>query len=230
MAKTYQRPTNLDLSNVVSLLPDHNQGEINPQTPVICVNRGPRTLTDQYDGNPVTIPPFATFEATYGMALHLQRRQIVPGTRNADFTDPSVPQYASWIGIHGIDPVDACEPFGDAFLAKVNESVEGLFRGSMTPEDRDVTVKSTRELQKSLGGLGLTPSGGGGNSLMPQQRIEGGSEESRAAVLDKVEGSDASQAVASGIAAGWMPPPDEGHLKVRSAEPPKEARPKGGRR
>lgn len=217
MPKTYQQPTNIDLANVISLLPDHNQGELTPKTPVICVNRGPRTLTDMHDGHQLTVPPHATFQATYEQAVHLQRRQIVPGTKSPDSPD----QYVSWIGILNIDSPDRCEPFDDEFLARYNEAKEALNRDEMSPADRDVQVVSTRVLRPRLGGLGEAPSGGGG--LKPMQRLEGGSDEAREAVLAPVEGSDAAQAAAAALAAGWTPP-EEGTLRVHSAPPPVGAR------
>lgn len=225
MGRTYEPPKDIDLSEVVTLLPAHKQKqELQPETPVICINRGPLELRDMWNADEYVIPPFAKFQVAYAAAQHFQKRLIVPGTRNPNMHDTSVPLQVSWIAILGVDPPAACEPFSDEFLARFGSKSEAINREALTGADRDVQVRSTGELARGLSGLGLVPSGGGGGggSMRPQQQVIGSAEAVERA-LEPVEGSDAQAEFAKAEAAGWERP-KETDLTVQSAPVPVEAR------
>jgi len=235
----YIVPPTIDQSQIVNLLPEHtNRAPLLPTTPVVCVNRGPRTLEDKYDGDDYVIPARTLFQVTFAAAQHFQRRQIVPGTRNPDPNSPGV-QYVSWIGIVGIDPPEACEVFTDEELELFGESAEGLNRALLpTAVDRNAQVHSTKALGRQLPGMGLVPSAqamSGGGAGHPLQEIVGGSEENREALglmdpvdpdlkrphMRKVEGSDAKVDEAQGAGAGFQKP-SEASLRVASDETPRQ--------
>lgn len=224
MGRNYKLPADFDHSDVVDLTPETQlSAELKPTSMVTCLNRGPKELRDMYDANPYIIPPYAKFRVEYQVAAHLQRRNIVPGTRNPDPNDSSAPQYVPWIAIIGLDPEDTWQPFTDDELARFGESVEGLNRGLLpTAGDRDAQVKSTGELRRSLPGMGNAPSGGvmGGTSK-PDQNVFGGTEETRAAALEKVQGSDAVSTSAEAIAGGWTPPTNVENTSAPAPEAPK---------
>jgi len=232
MGRTYEPPKDIDLSEVVPLLPAHKQKqELTPDTPVICLNRGPKELRDMHDAQEYVIPPGAKFQVAYATAQHFQRRLIVPGTRNPNVHDTSVPLFVSWIAIFGVDPPEACQPFTDEQLKRFGEKAEGLNREVLGGSDRDVQVRSTGELASGLAGLGLVSSaamGGVGGGV--SQEVVGGTAETREAALAPVEGSDAKSDFARGEAAGWQPPQSEADLTVHSAPPPAEARRTANRR
>lgn len=231
MSLTYTPPANIDLSEVVTLLPAHKQKqELKPDTPVICINRGPHELRDQWDADPYVIPPNARFQVAYAAAKHFQQRLIVPGTRNPNVHDASAPMYVSWIGILGVDPEEACTPFTVDQLAYFGESVEGLNRKAMPGYDRDVQVRSTSEMARSLDGLGIVASAGArASSGGVSQELVGGSDENREAAMAPVEGSDARAEFAKAAATGWTQP-EEGSIPDHSAPVPAEARRTAARR
>ena len=217
---------------VMNLMPEHTlQAKLKPTSPVTCRNRGPRELVDKHDAHEYRIPPFALFTVTYAAALHLQRRQIVPGTRNPSLSDPTLPQFLSWIGIKESDGEAALEPFDEAFLARVGEAKEGLNRAAMPmAADREVEVLGTNDLRRGLPGAGVAPSAQAMSVGRSRPSLEGGSEEARAAAAAPVKGSDAVQASASAIASGWVPPADETQLRVKSAPAPTDGAPKKNRK
>jgi hypothetical protein len=220
MARTYTPPTDIDLSQVITLLPAHKQKqELSPETPVFCINRGPFELRDMHNADPYVVPPSAVFQVSYATAQHLQKRLIVPGTRNPNPYDASVPQFVSWIGIRGVDPDDQCVPFDEDFLDRYAGKSEGLNREGLSPVDRDVQIRRTGDLARGLPGLGLAPSGG---IAKPQQQVIG-SDNAVAAALAPVEGSDAKAEFARNEAAGWEKP-QEADLTVHSAPTPDEIR------
>lgn len=226
--KQYHTPPTVDRSAFVNLMPEFtSRSELRPTTPVLCINRGPHWIRDQYDARAYDIPPFAKFEITYAAAVHLQRRAIVPGTKNPDPNDPLLPQYLSWIAILGVDPDEMCEVFSDADLQRFGESTEGLNRGAMPAADREVVTVRTADLRRQLVGTGVAPSGAAmaasaGGVAFPQQSLEGGSDEAREAALAPVVESDARRDAAAAIGKGWVPPP-EGTIEDRSAAPPAPA-------
>jgi hypothetical protein len=102
-----------------------------PTDIVICINRGNRVLKDTFDGEHREIPP-GFFRTEYGAAMHFQRRQIVPGTRNLE-----VGGYVSYIGILGsedgrikVDQEENCQKFTDDELQAYGERIEAIDRGS----------------------------------------------------------------------------------------------------
>ena len=207
MGQHYKLPDGFDQSDVVDLTPETQlSAELKPTSMVTCINRGPKEIRDMYDAQPYIIPPYAKFRVEYQVAAHLQRRNIVPGTRNPDPVDSSAPQYVPWIAIVGLDRDYA--PFTADELAAFGESVEGLNRHLLSMSgDRDVSVKSTGELRKTLPGMGVASSFGvAGGTAKPDQKVLGGTEETRAAALEKVEGSDAVTTSAEALGAGWIPP------------------------
>lgn len=222
----YLVPPTVDLSTVVNLMPEHtHRAAMLPTTPVICVNRGPRTLDDKYDGDDYVIPPYVQFQVSFAAALHFQRRQIVPGTRNPDVQAAGV-QYVSWIGILGIDPDEACAVFTDEELALFGESAEGLNRALLpTAADREATAHQTKTLGRQLPGMGLTPSAQAMSTGMASgalhQDIIGGSPENRDALLAKVEGSDAVTEDQAGRTGGFVKP-TEAALRVQSDAAPRQ--------
>lgn len=227
VARTYTVPPSIDLSQVLNLTPEHtHRAALSPTSLVVCRNRGPHHISDMFDAHPYELPPFALFQVTYAAACHLQRRAIVAGTRNPDPNDPTMPQYVSWIGILGVDPEDACEPFSDDELKRFKEFKEGLNRQAMDPRDRDVTVVPTNDLRRALPGMGAAPSAqalaaaAGDVGRGVNQQVVGGSDELRAAALEPVVGSDAATATAEALAKGWTPGEESDLTGERSAPKP----------
>jgi hypothetical protein len=125
------------------------QSKLTPTSRVLCINRGQKPLTDQFDGNHITIPA-GYFETEFGAALHFQRRLIVPGTRNLE-----VGGFVSWIGILGSvdgkikhDDEHNCEPFSDEELLAFGERIEAIDRGD------DARVKVVRTSAARAGFIG----------------------------------------------------------------------------
>lgn len=222
--KTYTVPPSVDRSQVVDLTPETtHRAAIQPTTRVVCVNRGPKRIIDKYNAHEYDIPPFALFEVEYQAAVHLQRRAIVMGTKNPDPNDPTAPQHVSWISILGLDPEDACLVFSDAELARFGESAEGINRGAMAdPGNRNISIVKTNDLRRSLPGTGVATSesamAASAGTGFPNQAVDG-SEEAVERALERVSGSDATQAVESARGSGWVPPGVD-ELKGEDSAPP----------
>lgn len=222
--RTPYRPPEIDRSKVVNKMPEHARGAVLlPTTPVVILNRGPRTLEDKFDGYDYVFEPFGYFEVTYAAALHLQKRLQVPGTRNADVRLAS---YVSWIGILGIDSDEACQPFTAAQLASLGEAAEAIYRDPSDPLQRGFQTVRTKDIIPTLPGHGLaTPAqamaagaGYGGGSVAPQQEVVGGSDENREAATARVVDGDARLAEATARQSGYEPP-DVTELRVKSDDP-----------
>lgn len=140
---------------------------------VVCINRGRKPLVDTFDARHYEIPA-GFFEIEYGAAKHLQRRLIVPGTRNITSNEQ-----VSWIGILGVNPPELCEPFTDEQLAIYGENVEAIARDVDHGFGREVRVVPTNAVRASSPTIGM-----GGRSRT-DVRIEGndGSAASAADVL-----------------------------------------------
>lgn len=218
--KTYDLPENFDLSDVVSLMPEHTKKvELKPETPVVCLNRGPRVLKDMWNADEYVIPANAKFQLPYAAAKHFQERLIVPGTRNPNPSDASLPPYVSWLAIFGVDPPEACVPFTEEQLVSVGESIEGLNRLAMSAGDQ-VQIRKTSDMTRGLPGLGLVPSGAASAAALGgvNQEIVGGTDETRERAIEPVVGSDAVSEFAKAETSNWQAP-DESALSVRSAPP-----------
>lgn len=221
----------MDLAQVVDLTPETKAGaELKPETLVLCINRGPKLIRDMFDAQVYEIPPYAEFRVQYQVAAHIQRRNIVAGTRNPDPTDSTKPQYVPWIAIIGLDPEETWQPFTAEELDAFGEPLEGLDRSGMTAGNRDVTVVSTDAMRKTIPGAGVAASGMAVETgARGRQRIEG-SPEAVDAALQPVEGSDAVTEALAAAGAGHALPKEE-ELSVRSAPPPRdETRGKGKRK
>jgi len=201
---------------------------------VVCVNRGPNRIVDKFNAHDYAIPGFAMFEVEYQAAVHLQRRAIVPGTKNPDPSDPTMPQYVSWLSILGIDTPEACEVFTDEQLARFGESVEGLNRSAFaTAEQRNVAYMSTATLRAALPGTGVAASESAmlssyGGVSYPNQSVDG-SPDAVAAALAPVTDSDARVEQEHAQGSGWIPPAAE-ELKGEASAPPPAAPPIGRRK
>lgn len=137
------------------------QTKLQPNHPVLCINRGRQMLTDMYDGHPTDIPP-GHFVTEYAAARHFQRRLIVPGTRNIELGPGA---FTSWIGIFGsedgriaVDPPEQCVPFTDEELAHYGEQVEAIDRGALTdPGARAVSIVRTARASAASTRFGVAP-------------------------------------------------------------------------
>lgn len=219
--RKYVVPEGVDHAAVMDLTPETKAGtELLPTTLVTCINRGPKTIRDMFDAQVYEIPPYAQFRVMYEVAAHIQRRNIVPGTRNPDPTDSTRPQFVPWIAIIGLDPEDTWQPFTDQELEAFGESLEGLDRSGMTAGNRAVTVVSTDAMRRQIPGAGVTASADLAmeRGARGRQQVEGSAEAVDAA-LAKVEGSDAVTEALAAAGAGHELPKEE-DLTVRSAPKP----------
>jgi len=227
---SYELPRGFDQSDVIDLTPEtQHSAELKPTSMVICLNRGPHPIMDMFDAQTYVVPGYAKFRCEFQVAKHLQRRNIVPGTRNPNPQDSSAPQYVPWITIIGHDPRETWDPFTEEQLAAFGEKVEGINRDLLpTAAGRSAEVIGTQNALKSLPGLGLTPSGGvmGGVSGKPDQGVYGGTDETRAAAVAPVNPGEslASQESAAAIGSGWVPDPN---TPQTSAPRPQEPKPGG---
>lgn len=228
MGSSYKLPEDFDASDVVDLTPETVlNAELKPTSLVTCINRGPKELRDQFDAQPYIIPPFAKFRCEYQVAKHLQRRNIVPGTRNPNPSDSSAPQFVPWIAIVGLDP--SHEPFTAEELERFGESVEGLARDMLpTAAGKNVTVAKTADLRRTLPGHGVAGSEGVVSGL-PDQQVFAKDDAARAAALAPVGQGEsmASQDAAAAIAAGHVP---ADNVEQTSAPAPVGVERKGRRR
>jgi len=142
---------------------------LKPDTPVICLNRGRRPLSETFDGNHVTLPAGGFtedgsvrgyFRTEYGAAMHFQKRLIVPGTRTLDDGG-----FVSFIAILGsddgrqrVDQPEHCQPFSDEDLQRFGEKVEGIDRSAPGVDAaQDMRVISTGTARAAVRGQGLRP-------------------------------------------------------------------------
>lgn len=133
----------------INLVPEEDQKKtLTPETVVLCINRGRRPLRETFDGRHYQIPAGPqTFFAPYGAAKHFQNRLIVPGTRVEGEGG-----YQSYIGILGIDAPEACEMFSAEEFAEQQARPEGLDRGALDPDRRDVRLIPTSAARASAPG------------------------------------------------------------------------------
>lgn len=184
---------------IATLLIDQTtaNSKVLPSETVLCINRGRTTLTDTFDAVHLEIPP-GLFHVRYDAAQHIQRRLIVPGTRNLE-----VGGYQSFIGILGsadgrikLDADEFCRPFTDEELRGFGERLEAVDRTALSnPADRAVVPISTAAARAAS----LTQ-GVGGATHRPQ--IDTGTQASDLAreaadhVFDPPETSDTAEAEA----------------------------------
>lgn len=159
---TFEMP---DLTQVENLLIERlGETTLKHDSPVICINRGRKPLLVTFDGNHITVPP-GHFRTEYGAAQHMQKQQIVPGTRNLEEGG-----FVSWVSILGsddgrvaIDTPAMCQPFSDEELQHFGEPIEGL-----SPEGRQnlvpMRVRDARAMSRSQGL--------GGGSMAPQVSVD----------------------------------------------------------
>lgn len=229
MGQKYTLPDGFDQSDVHDLTPESaHSAELKPTSMVICINRGPKPVRDMFDAQTYDIPGHAKFRCEYQVAQHLQRRNIVPGTRNPNPTDSSSPQFVPWIAIIGIDT--HIEPFTLEEMAQFGESVEGLNRNLLPSRaGREVQIAQTDTLRRQLPGAGVALSAGMGGGK-PDQQVFGEPAAVEAALAKVAPGeSMASQEAANAIAAGYVTP---ANIEQTSAPAPVDAQKpnKGGGR
>lgn len=93
---------------------------LNPDTPVVIINRGNTAVCDRYDGEPWEVPP-GHWTVPYAVAKHLQNRAVVPGSR-----DPVSGRQSSFIGIVGLDSADRCRPFTPEQMKRFGLAVDAI--------------------------------------------------------------------------------------------------------
>lgn len=157
--RVFELPADVEPANL--LIGRLGETTLKPDSPVYCINRGRKVIKTTFDANHLEIPP-GLFETEYHTALHIQRREIVPGTRNLE-----VGGFVSWIGIYGstdfrvaVDPPELCEPFTDEQLQEFGEKVEAIDRSALTGADADVTLirtQTARAMSRSQGVGGHRP-------------------------------------------------------------------------
>lgn len=208
MAKQrYVRPDLPAGVKVADLVPaDSNAAELTPDTSVLCLNRGVNAIVDKYDGRDYVIPA-GYVQMPYGAAVHFQKRQVVPGTK-----DPARGWgHKSWIHICGIDKADQNRPFTIDELRAFGESVEAIVR-----ERGEVSYQTTAATRAAMDGEGLVgglSSFGGTQSPRPQIEVAADTPagEARAAhVMERPGTTDADADLAAARADGWTPPADGG--------------------
>jgi hypothetical protein len=155
MGRTYIRPD----VEAPDVRPQQETNELQADTRVVVLFRGGPAIHDMYDSKDYTIPPRpadvslddwrATIHPashhtlTYEVAVHLQNRAIVPGTR-----DPhNFKKVVSQIGIPNVDRADRCTPFTDEELEKFGYR-EGIDRSKFVDSRRDVTFVNTADALK----------------------------------------------------------------------------------
>jgi hypothetical protein len=127
--------------------------------PVLCINRGRKTLLDTFNANHIEIPP-GHFITEYEAAQHFRERLIVPGTKNLE-----VGGFVSWIGILGttdgriaVDAEALCQPFTDEELQAFGEKVEAIDRNAFSdPRARNVAVVRTSAAHAASAQHGIRP-------------------------------------------------------------------------
>lgn len=183
--RTYQFPAGQ--GDVPSLTPESAGGnELTPETRVLAIHRGRHTFTDKYDGVDYRIAP-GKFTAPYGAVAHLQRRAVIPGTRDVEGGTEQ-----SYIGIIGIDDPALCEPLTDEEVAKYGAAVEAIDRSAMSSKtDRTVKTIATGVKEKR-----------GGGSSKPKIETEGDTEAGREAASHALDTNTESDAAADAAAVG----------------------------
>lgn len=161
---------------------------------VVCINRGRTRLLDTFDARHIEIPP-GLFEIEYGAAKHLQRRLIVPGTKNITSNE-----YVSYIGILGVNDDASCEPFTDEQLEVYGEKVEAIDRG-FDHGFGGVKLVPTNAVRAASPTLGM---GGrrGSDGIDASAQATPGAEEAAAAVLSRPTESATREAETEAAAAG----------------------------
>jgi hypothetical protein len=220
MARSYKTPEIPDGHHVADLVPeDAKANELNDQTIVTCLHRGRKPISDTFDGRHFTVPA-GYVRMPYGQALHIQRRAIVPGTKNLE-----VGGFVSWLAIVGVDAPELCVPFTDEELVRFGEAVEAIDRSAMSdPADRDVTLMRTGAARAAMPGQGLV---GGPSMSGPRKPVIDGSVQATDAAREAAKhvmeptGNAAADATREALAEGWAPPSDDG--RSESAPPPTSA-------
>lgn len=146
-----------DLTQVENLMVERiGETTLQPESPVLCINRGRKPLEVTWNANHLTIP-VGVFRTEYAAALHMKKHLIVPGTRT------EVGGWVSWVGILGsddgriaVDPPSAHVPFTDEELGAFGEPIEAIER-SGTEGVATVRVAQARAMSRSQGVGGLRP-------------------------------------------------------------------------
>jgi hypothetical protein len=171
----YVVPVDLSLTNATGPVREPSDNER-----VLCINRGDKVLEDTFDARHVKIPP-GHFEIEYAAAKHFQRRLIVKGTKHAT---PGG-EYASFIGIIGVNPPEMCEPFTSDVLRAAEATPEALARGEDYGFGATVTIVPTNAVRASSPTLGGTLGGGRGRAgIDATQQASPEAEAAAAAVLE----------------------------------------------
>jgi hypothetical protein len=202
MGLSYRMPE-LDTNEAVAdlVVQSDKAYELTPETVVLCLNRGNRVLHETFNAEHYQIPP-GKFRMQYGAAVHCQRRQVVPGTRDIEGHG-----FRSFIAIYGVDAEADCVPFTDAELQAFGEKVEAIDRSAMAnPADRDVTTIPTARARAALGSFGMAGKGKVGIDASAQATPE--AEEAAAHVLEPPAESATREAEAEAAAVqGTEPKP-----------------------
>jgi len=127
MAITYAEPELPAGVKVQRLRPDHVPNLVlDSNTEVLVINRGPNALSLKWDGEDHRIPSHreTLIRMPYGAARHFQEKAVVPGSRDAQ----NLTAQESFLGIIGIDPEEACEPFTEEECARFALIPEAIAR------------------------------------------------------------------------------------------------------
>lgn len=156
------------LNHVIDLTPlATGKPVLEPETPVLVINRGHATLTRKWDGLDYALHPHTKglIRMAYGAAIHFQKHTTVPGTR--DVETGSEQSYlgilrtdqAGWPGQIAIDLPEACEPFTEEECLAFGQRIEAIQR---EPGEEVVTASVTGAMTSGRIQAGRNQSSRGG--------------------------------------------------------------------
>lgn len=154
MARSYEPPAHGAAPRLEAVV---QSKKLSPTSTVTLVFRGGPPVIDKFDGRDFIVPPLppgvplhewraqhqpaSRWQVEYQVAAHLQKRAIVPGSRN-----PHTGRILSQLGIEEIDRPDRLEPFSVEQLKQFGLAREGLDRSQAElPSMREVTVINTTD-------------------------------------------------------------------------------------
>lgn len=161
--RTYDKPELPVGVKPIAIRPQQQPNILGPDTEVTVIFRGGPPIVDMYDSRDYVVPEKpdgldlvdyraqwcdpAYFTMPYAIALHLQERSIVPGTRNpTNFRIAS-----SQLGILNVDPPDRCQPFTPDQLKRFGGTYkEGIDRSLMEGETGKVAIVDVAPIANNL--------------------------------------------------------------------------------
>lgn len=161
--RTYEPPELPAGVKPTAIRPQQIANVLGPDTVVTVIFRGGPPIVDMYDSRDYVVPEKpegvdlvdyrgqwcdpSYFTMPYAIALHLQERSIVPGTRNpTNFRIAS-----SQLGILNVDPPERCQPFTPDQLERFGGTYkEGIDRSLMEGDTGKVAIVDVAPIANNL--------------------------------------------------------------------------------